>query len=498
MSSIKLTPAEARRELARRAKLRINPRVVLTDAFPQQIAFIDDPNNLKALWCTRRAAKSFTAGLYMVYEALKEPNSNLLFIGLTRESAKAIIWKDVLLQLDKRYKLNIKFNRSELTATFQNGSIIKVTGVDAEETDMLKLLGRKYRLVCIDEASMYTIDTRTLVYGVLRPAMIDPSSQGAQGDSRGTICMMGTSSNFPRGLFYDVTTGKEAGWALHTWSALDNPYVRDNFQLELGEIARDRPLYMETPQFKQFYYNQWVVDEDKLVYKLNEARNIYNSLPPQISPNGWIYVLGVDTGWEDDNAFVLCAYHENDPHLYVIRTFNKPHMTFDQVVAKINEFLSHPTQAPTKVIIDGANKQGVESMRVRSSIPFEYADKQGKVDFIEMLNGDLVQGKILVNKECHVLIQEMMGLVWMTEGEKIKYPKKEHPSLSNHLCDAFLYAWRNGYHYHSQPAEIKLVKYSKEWYEEQAKDIWERERDMLEKQQSKGDWGDEGGWGSDV
>ena len=180
MSSIKLTPAEARRELARRAKLRINPRVVLTDAFPQQIAFIDDPNNLKALWCTRRAAKSFTAGLYMVYEALKEPNSNLLFIGLTRESAKAIIWKDVLLQLDKRYKLNIKFNRSELTATFQNGSIIKVTGVDAEETDMLKLLGRKYRLVCIDEASMYTIDTRTLVYGVLRPAMIDPSSQGAR------------------------------------------------------------------------------------------------------------------------------------------------------------------------------------------------------------------------------------------------------------------------------------------------------------------------------
>lgn len=361
----------------------------------------------------------------MCMEAMRFPGSNILFIGLTRASAKGIVWKDILQTINKRYQLNAVFNKSELTMTLPNGSIIAITGVDVDEDEKLKLLGKKYRLVCIDEASMYTTDTRALVYGVLRPAMIDPNTQG----QRGTICMMGTASNFPRGLFYDVTTGKEPGWSLHTWSALDNPHVRANFQEELDDIAKTRPLYMETPQFKQFYLNQWVVDEDKLVYKLSESRNLYTSLPDKLSPDGWTYVLGVDTGWEDDNAFVLCGYHAHDPHLYVVKTFNKNHMTFDAVVAKIQEFLRDPVQAPVKVIIDGANKQGVESMRVRSTIPFEYADKQGKVDFIEMLNGDFIQGKVLVHRDNRALIQELMGLVWKTDGDKIITPKKEHPAL---------------------------------------------------------------------
>lgn len=500
MSKWEITPADARRELARRAKLSAYyaPSRLLPACFPQQAAFIADPAKLKALWCTRRAAKSYTAGLYMVMEALRHAGANILFVGLTRASAKGIVWKDILVDINRRYKLGAVFNKSELTMTFpHNGSVISVTGVDVEETEMLKLLGKKYRLACIDEASMYTIDTRSLVYTVLGPAMLDPA---ANDNEQGTICMFGTSSNFPRGLFYDVTTGVEPGWSLHTWSALDNPHVRENFQQGLDTIARDRPLYMETPQFKQHYLNQWVVDENKLVYKLELPRNIYNQTPSALSPAGWSYVLGVDTGWEDDNAFVLCAYHENDPHLYVVKTYNKNHMTFDQVIAKIQEFQRDPVMAPNKVIIDGANKQGVESMRVRSTIPFEYADKQGKVDFIEMLNGDLVQGKVLVHADCRELIQEMKGLIWKSDprdSSKIQYPKKEHPALSNHLCDAMLYAWRMGYHYHSAPAANRVVKYSKEWYEEQAKEIWERERERLEQAQARGNWGDEGGWPSD-
>ena len=154
-------------------------------------------------------------------------------------------------------------------------------------------------------------------------------------------------------------------------------------------------------------------------------------------------------------------------------------MTFDQVVAKINEYLQSPTCAPTKVIIDGANKQGVESMRVRSSIPFEYADKVGKVDFIEILNSDLIMGKVKLHSTCTELMNEMMGLVWKTDGDKIILPKKEHPALPNHLCDAFLYAWRMGYHFMNTDVEEKIPMYSKRWYEKQSENIWENEREKL-------------------
>ena len=340
---------------------------------------------------------------------------------------------------------------------------------------------------------MYTIDLGKLVYGVLKPAMTDPNSLG----QRGTICLFGTSSNFTRGLFYDITTKREPGWSLHAWTAHDNPFVARQWQEELDEIKTMRPLYMETPQYKQWYLNQWVVDDDKLVYKFNEAKNLYTDLP-KLAPDGWVYILGVDTGWEDDNAFVLCAFHANDPCLYVLKTFNKPKMTFDQVVIKINEFMNDPNYPPCKVIIDGANKQGVESMRQRSSIPFEYADKTGKNDYIEMLNGDLVQAKIKIHKKCSSLRDEMMSLVWKTEGDKIKLPKKEHPALPNHLCDAFLYAWRNGYHYHSSPLEPVLVVGSKEWYAKQSVDIWERERTKIVEEAGLDDtnWPSTPGFGS--
>ena len=204
-------------------------------------------------------------------------------------------------------------------------------------------------------------------------------------------------------------------------------------------------------------------------------------------------MLGVDTGWEDDNAFVLGGYHENDPHLYIMSAYAQKHMTFDMVVQKINQYMAHPTQAPCKVIIDGANKQGVESMRIRSQIPFEYADKQDKVSFIEMMNGDLVQGKIKIHRtEARSLIDEMMSLVWKTDGDVITLPKKEHPALPNHKNDAALYLWRNGYHFHATKPEIKHPIGSRQWYEAQAEGIWEKERERLENENSIG------GWPSDV
>ena len=461
----------------------IDPYAVLDPNFPQQNGFIKDTARLKALFCTRRAAKSFTAGLYMVSECLRTPNVNCLFVGLTRDSAKGIIWKDVLQIINQKFDLGARPNLSELSYTFPNGSIIRVTGIDADQDEMNKLLGKKYKLVCIDEASIYTIDLEKLVYGILKPAVAD---------QRGTICLMGTSSNFTRGLFYDITTGVRSDWSVHTWTAHDNPYVAIQWKEELEEIDRDRPFFKETPLFKQWYLNQWVVDTDKLVYKFNPDRNLFH-VEPKLRSNGWTYFLGVDTGWEDDNAFVLAGFHEDDPNFYVLKTFNKPHMTFDAVVEKIQEFMNDKNYPISRVIIDGANKQGIESMRARSSIPFEYADKLGKVDFIEMMNGDLIQGKIKINASCTTLINQMMGLVWKTDGDRIIIPKKEHPALPNHLNDALLYNWRCGYHYYFQHIGPKAKKTD----EEVAQEFFEHHASKLQKERAIKDGQQYGGWHTD-
>ena len=433
--------------------------------FPQQKAFCDDPAKLKALFCTRRAAKSFTFGLYAISEALKNSGCNILLVGLTRTSAKKIFWKDILKVLNKKHGLRAKFNINELTMTLRNGSVIALTGVDASQDEMKKQLGAKLRLVCIDEASMYNIDVRNLVYGVLKPAMVDPNSTG----QRGVICIGGTASNMPRGLFYDITKSegiREEGWSLHKWTAHDNPYVAKQWQEELDEIRTLRPLYMETPQYRQWFLNQWVVDENKLVYKYSDLRNVFTTLPYPNS-KGWTYNLGVDTGWEDDNAFVLAGYHENDPTLYIISVFKKNHMNFYQVEGKIREYLADARYPIQSVIIDGANKQGVQTMNMRGDIQFTYADKLGKSDHIEICNGDLIQGRIKIHVSCQELIDEMLNLVWRTDGDKIKLPRKENESCPNHLCDAFLYNWYGGFHFLATPAKIALMPGTIEYNREQ-------------------------------
>lgn len=419
---------------------------LLDPLFPEQKKFIEDPSRLKALFCTRRAAKSYTGGLYMVKECLENPGINCLFIGLTRATAEGIIWKDILKIIDQKHDLQISFNQSKLTATFPNGSVIWVTGVDADEDEMNKLLGKKYKLAILDEASMYSVNLHQLVYGVLKPAIAD---------ERGTICMMGTSSNIIQGLFFDITNKKEPGWSLHTWTAFDNPYVAKQWAEELEDIKNSRPLFMKTTLFKQWYLNEWVVDEDKLVYKYKSGLNDYQALP--YYPYGsWSYVLGVDQGYEDPSAFTVCAFHENDPVLYIVETFRKSKMDITDVAEKIKDY-QRKYPLIERIIIDGAAKQAVEEIQRRHSIALTAADKTGKSDFIEIMNAEFVQGKIKLNPtQSTELIEEYKSLVWEVEGDKVSLPRKENPACKNDLCDSSLYAWRYTYSFLSRNPTLKI------------------------------------------
>ena len=43
----------------------------------------------------------------------------------------------------------------------------------------------------------------------------------------------------------------------------------------------------------------------------------------------------------------------------------------------------------------------------------------------------------------------------------------------------------------------KHPKYSAKWYQQQSTNIWEREREHIEKQQNEGQWPSDGGWPSE-
>lgn len=450
--------------LAEAAKQKKGELDILESAFPKQKEFITDPHRRKTGWCTRRSAKSYTGGLYLADTMLKHAGVNCLYLGLTRLSAKGIIWKDILKTIDTKYDLGFTFNGTELTATAPNGSVTYVTGVDAEDDEMHKLLGKKWKLVILDEAQAYSIDLRALIYGILGPAVID---QG------GTICMMGTAGNITKGLFYDVTNQKEPGWKLFEWTAYDNPFVAKQWADDIEDIRKSRPLFMETALFNQWYLNKWVVDEAAKVYRFDNDRDSIKHLPMDIVD--WRYVLGIDLAHSPDStSFVVGCYNEIDPTLYF--KYAKKFEKFDITdVANKTKELESIYKFDVK-LVDGANKQAVAELNNRHGLNLIVADKTGKVDFIKIMNDEFVQKKIKLLPDTQDLKDEYNSLIWEIDANgTIKEPRREHPTLHNDACDAALYLWRYCFTY--------LLKEKLPFKDKAIQTVWER--DHIEKLQEQ-------------
>src|SRR6267142_6558064 len=148
---------------------------VLAGVFPEARAFIEDPAELK--WClsTRRAAKSYSVCLAHIWDSFDHPRANYLELFLSRDTAKRILWKDVLKEVDRTFALEMKFNETELSATMPNGAVIQLLGLDADEKQKKKVLGGKYRGVGIDEAQDWATNLRELVLLQAPPGHRGPS-----------------------------------------------------------------------------------------------------------------------------------------------------------------------------------------------------------------------------------------------------------------------------------------------------------------------------------
>lgn len=358
--------------------------------------------------------------------------------------------------------------------TLPNGSVVYLLGADTDEEEKQKLLGQKYAAVVIDESASFTIDLNELVYGILKPAVAD---------YRGQIALIGTPGNLKHGLFFDLTNGQDplepgrwekVGWSGHRWSAADNPHMAKQWAEEIAELEKSNPLIRETPLFQQHYLGRWVIDDSKLVYRYSPGRNEAAELP-KLPASGWNYVLAVDLGYEDPSAFVVVAWHENDKTLYVVTAFKKKGLDITAVAGHI-KYLQGMYDF-SKIVIDNANKQAVEEMKRRHSLSLHAADKTGKADFIELMNGDFIQGYIKLLPDAEPLKTEYAELIWDDKSEK----RQEHPGCANHAADGGLYGWRWAYPYLSdirkrQPPPAG----SPAWHAAQTQRILEEEDKMFE------------------
>lgn len=483
----------SRRE-AQKEKVLPVIEAIRAELFQQQLDFMDDPSRNKAACTTRRAGKTSMWVRYTTSVALLHPSSLMRIWGITRLRAKQLLW-DEFQKLFARHKIKVKLNETELSIKFDNGSEIRLVGADKDK-EAEKKRGDKTRMEIVMEAQLFTSILKKLVEDIAEPCLFD---------LKGTFCLEGTPGLVCAGYWYNVSgeesvahrwtskgskkDGEGAGWSLHHWSVLDNPFLPDARE-ELRIMKAKRRWTDDNPTYIREWLGRWVNDFGALFYKFDPVRNIYN--PEKIKPwgPGWEHILGWDLGFRDDMALVAWGYHPEHPCLYEAFSWKQPGALSADVMEQVHHLEKRgPEGVPLNFIrkfadTGGGGKMYVEDVIKRYGEAFEPAKKTEKYEHVRLLNDDLLGGFVLLRPGSPLAL-EMAELPkdpdWPPE-DKPEAPPREHPQFANHCCDAGLYSWRGGWHYLHEKAKEVPRRGSSAWFEQETKAM---ENAVMEKKQRR-------------
>ena len=447
-------------EIKRRNLLRPKVEKLRASDFYKQIEYLEarKSHRYRAVQCTRRAGKTEGDIIDDIEIAQQYPGSKLVRLALTLDSCLEIGWDTFLEKLDIA-KIKHKSNIARSFITLDNGSKIRFSGVDSNEKEMKKILGQKLRKVSIDECGSMTIKMGKLVYQMIDPALTDLAPNT-------WISLLGTPENIPNTFFESVTSGQEKflPWHVIKWTTYENPFMRDQWIIKVNEMIKNNPEVVNASWYKTHYLNEWCSDDNLLILPITQ-HNFAKELPLK-NPN---YTLGVDLGYNDANAFSLVAWDYDSPNAYLTKCYKQSGMDFTETANMIKEFQS--THNVVRVVIDGANKQGVQEMRNRHGLSLEIAEKQDKHTFLKLLKDDFMQKRLFIveGEDTEPFVDECKHLQWKDEL-KIK----EDPRCENHGVDSTLYAWRESRHYYYQEPEPKFHRDSNEYMDQHERELAEK------------------------
>lgn len=437
--------------------------------FDKQLAFIQDPAKFKTAVCSRRAGKTISCAADLMNTALTQ-EGDCAYITLNRITAKRIIWRE-LINIDQKFKLGCDFDNTELTVTFPNGNKIYVTAAK-DESDGEKLRGIALRKIYLDESQSFRGFIEGLVDDVLIPTLIDYD---------GSLILIGTPGPVPAGYFYNATHSQ--GWSGHKWTMADNPHIlrksgKSSEQM-IKEVCSRRGVSVNDPSIRREYFGEWIKDENSLVFHFNKQLNTYKQLPE----GKWQYIFGIDVGYKDADAIAVIAYDIKQDNCYLIEEVITRKQDITALAEQIKVLQKHYN--PIKMVMDAGalGKKIQEEIRLRHGLPVEAAEKERKLEYIALLNGDLRTGKFKAfegsrfGEDCDLVVWD-----W-DDPTRPKVSDKYHSDAT----DATLYAWKCAKHYFEKEAEVRHKPNTDAWMDH----LEQQEAEKMEAKQMGHDenWG---------
>lgn len=439
--------------------------------FDKQLAFVQDPAPFKAAVCSRRAGKTISCAAHLIHTCVNIENINCLYITLSRNNAKKIIWKE-LNNINNQFKLEGVPNESELSMTFPNGSQLYLSGAK-DQSEIEKFRGQAIKLCYIDECQSFKEYIKDLIDDIIGPALIDYA---------GSLCLIGTPSPTPSGYFHDCSV-KNGIWSKHAWTFWDNPHIvrksgKTHQEILDRELTR-RGVSAADPSIQREWFGKWVLDINSLLLQYNENINNYAMLP-QAKYN---YILGIDVGFKDADALCVLAWSEHDPATYLVEEKVEAKQGITELVEQAQQLMKKYDVYKIVMDMGGLGKKIGEEMIRRHQIPVEAAEKSRKIENIALLNDALRRGHFKAKPDSRFVQDSYLVEIDRDKStpERIKVSDRFHSDI----VDAVLYAFKLSPAYSWEPAKPQLIRGTKEWAIAQSSSMFEHELAGLQAESSE-------------
>lgn len=480
----------ARHGIGRAVSGNTPPRIsdYLGTLFPQQRSVCDSEALLNAVLTSRRSGKSSTTPALLYDAGHKHPGTVVFYIHPDggQKAMETVMGPDINLgAINERYSLGWRVNLVERKLIHPTTRTeIRIRGAD-DSAEVKKFRGDKVSRVVIDEAQNFASDLlQRLVERDVGPALSDVQGQMFLLGTPGEVC---SDADFWCSITRNDSPGatRRRGWLVHSWTALDNPHVRENFATTHGRLLANileamppgeldalleatpeesRPSRVVTdagaltglllsgsegleafvsmcalvaPHLLREAFGRWVQDGKGLLYAFDDVRNTYGGqLPPG---HTWRHVLGGDLGTGDAYAEVVWAVAPTHPVMYEVESFKETGMDSEGWRLHLAETMARVRPVGTVVDCGGLGAGVVQGWVERHGMAVEAAEKTGKLAHIALMNAELRAGRI------KVLAGGELAREWAALRRKPGVTGGELKVIGDdHASDSALYAWRRG------------------------------------------------------
>lgn len=257
---------------------------ILADCHPFQRDAVEDPSRRVSILAGRFGAKTTTLRARAAIKMTSKRRAELAYAATTEGQARELNW-DPLQDMNEFYGLELRFNKSEMTATCARTGSRYVMGGMEDDADVERYRGKTRDELQIDETASHD------------PARLAKLTERTAGPRAHVIVEAGSPGYVPRGEFYDATRSsggnnaryadrhkegyREAYWSSHYWNAkmvVDLPNARTLYPAicELWDKAliekAKKGWADDNPNWLREYIGVWVSDDTGRVFLYKAVR----------------------------------------------------------------------------------------------------------------------------------------------------------------------------------------------------------------------------------